>query len=50
MYGVFIDRGDWHDFIRVFEHEIDAADFCDVRDWELVDDDGVRWKLDYCEV
>lgn len=50
MYGVFKKRGNSREFIRVFEHEIDAADYCDVRDWEFVDDDGVRWELDFCEV
>lgn len=36
-------------FIRFFEHEIDAADYCDVRDWELLDENGFLWDLDYCE-
>lgn len=33
--------------IRVFEHEIDAADYCDVRGWELKDENGFLWELDY---
>lgn len=39
------------DYIRVFENEIDAADFCDVRGWEWCDPDTrFVWNLDYMEV
>ena len=36
--------------LRVFEHEIDAIDFCDVRDWAFIDENGFEWSLDYREV
>ena len=36
--------------IAVFENEIDAADYCDVRDWEYVDENEFVWYLDYREV
>ena len=36
--------------MMLFEHEIDAADFCDQRGWELTDENGFVWDLDYREV
>ena len=50
MFGVFKKSGEDREFIAVFENEIDAADYCDVRDWEMRDEDGFLWGLDYCEV
>lgn len=50
MSGVFKYCDDQMEFIMVFEYEIDAADYCDSRNWELVDEDGTVWNLDYMEV
>lgn len=36
--------------VMVFEHELDAADYCDARDWEQMDENGFLWDLDYREV
>lgn len=36
--------------LRLFEHEIDAADFCDIHGWEWTDGNGFVWSLDYREV
>jgi hypothetical protein len=36
--------------IMVFEHEIEAADWCDQQGWELQDENGFVWDLDYREV
>lgn len=35
--------------VMVFEHEIEAADWCDQHDWWLVDENGFWWSLDYRE-
>lgn len=38
------------DYIRVFENEIDAADYCDVHGWHYLDENRFEWNLDYREV
>lgn len=51
MFVVFmVSAGGVRHDLAVFEHEIDAADFCDVRDWEWIDDNRFVWRLDYREV
>lgn len=50
MFAVYKKSGKCRIDIAVFEHEIDAADFCDVRGWELTDENGFVWDLDYREV
>ena len=51
MYGVYKKSpGGVKEHIRVFKNEIDAADFCDQHGWELRDENGFLWELDYAEV
>lgn len=52
MFGVYkvSPGGIKSDYIRVFEHEIDAADFCDRHDWHWIDENRFEWRLDYREV
>lgn len=50
MFAVYKKSGKCRIDIAVFEHEIDAADFCDVRGWELTDENGFVRDLDYREV
>ena len=51
MFVVYIESagGVRHD-LRVFENEIDAADYCDIHDWTWIDENRFQWKLDYREV
>ena len=32
-----------------FETEDEAVDFCDARDWEMMDENGFVWDLGYYE-
>lgn len=51
MFVVYImSGGGCRHNIAVFENEIDAADYCDARGWELVDENRFVWHLDYEEV
>lgn len=52
MYGAYKRSpfGAFGGYVRVFEHEIDAVDFCDVRNWEYLDEYGIVWKLDYQKI
>lgn len=51
MYGVyFVKESGEREYIRVFEHEIDAADFCDYYDGRITGADGFLHEIDYCEV
>ena len=47
MYATYKKSGDKKYYIRLYVEEIEAADWCDVHDWELIDEDGTRWELDY---
>lgn len=38
------------EFIALFEHEIEAADYCDRMDWMYIDDNGDMCTIDYKEV
>lgn len=50
MFVVYREAGSCRVDIMVFEHEIDAIDFCDIRNWELMDENEFVWDLDYREV
>ena len=52
MYGVYkvSPGGVKGGYVRVFEHEIDALDWCDQQGWEYCDENRFVWKLDYREV
>lgn len=53
MFGVYkiSPMGKKREYIRIFEHEIDALDYCDFHGWEYCDPETrFVWKLDYKEV
>ena len=48
MWGIYIyNLEGGKQYIRVFEYELDAADYCDSYDWQYTDEDGKLWQMDY---
>lgn len=48
MWGVYIeDHEGRKQYVRVFEFEIDAADYCDSCDYHYIDEDGRFWNMSY---
>ena len=51
MYVVYKkSKGRGRIYLAVFEHKIEAEDWCDQHNWELVDKNGTSWYLAYVKV